>query len=183
MHPPLPDNEYLRRWLEHGQPEEGTHAEWGRLVEASGRLEVPAGQDPKQVWANLEPRLLSDQVEQAAKKSYPASRRWWYAVAAAVAFICVAGITYYYTLSSTTGLSTAYAEQQTLQLPDGSHVHLNADSRLSYTTAGWQEARVLELEGEAYFEVVKGGGFIVRCPQGRSEGAGYSLQCLCPRCL
>jgi len=39
-------------------------------------------------------------------------------------------------------------------LPDGSKVWLNADSRLRYIVDRAAEARTLELEGEAYFEVV-----------------------------
>src|SRR3546814_17700403 len=42
-----------------------------------------------------------------------------------------------------------------LVLPDGSKVHLNAESTLKYPTRFSEHERVVELEGEAFFEVRK----------------------------
>lgn len=53
-----------------------------------------------------------------------------------------------------TVISTAFAEQQTLDLPDGSVVTLNANSTLKFHD-NWNdsETRKVWLEGEAFFEV------------------------------
>ena len=53
-------------------------------------------------------------------------------------------------------IHTAYGEQQTIKLPDGSAVQLNANSNLVYAKS-WkeQEKRKVWLEGEAYFKVEK----------------------------
>ncbi len=45
--------------------------------------------------------------------------------------------------------------RSTMTLPDGSKVWLNADSRLSYNSSFNSHRREVELEGEAYFDVVK----------------------------
>ncbi|SET59083.1 FecR family protein [Hymenobacter actinosclerus] len=45
--------------------------------------------------------------------------------------------------------------QYQLQLPDGSRVWLNADSRLAFPVAFGRRRRVVQLTGEAYFEVAK----------------------------
>ncbi|MBT2557088.1 FecR family protein [Hymenobacter sp. ISL-91] len=45
--------------------------------------------------------------------------------------------------------------QYQLQLPDGSRVWLNADSRLEFPVAFGRRRRVVQLTGEAYFEVAK----------------------------
>jgi len=50
-------------------------------------------------------------------------------------------------------LETARGEQYQVILPDGSHVWLNAASSLKYPVAFTGKARVVELTGEAYFEV------------------------------
>lgn len=52
-----------------------------------------------------------------------------------------------------------------LTLPDGTHVWLNADSRLSYPDAFSGRERVVELQGEAYFDVRhdEAHPFIVKC--------------------
>ena len=49
-----------------------------------------------------------------------------------------------------------YGEWKTIELPDGSTVHLNANSRL-YLADNWEDVanRSVRLEGEAYFEVAK----------------------------
>lgn len=46
-------------------------------------------------------------------------------------------------------------EQRVLMLPDGTQVRLNANSRLSYPARFEKGNRVVELFGEAYFDVVK----------------------------
>lgn len=42
-----------------------------------------------------------------------------------------------------------------IELPDGTRVHLNASSRLTYPLAFEDDRRVVRLEGEAYFEIAK----------------------------
>lgn len=52
----------------------------------------------------------------------------------------------------------------TLSLPDGSHVTLNAGTRLRYDPGAFADTRLVRLEGEAYFDVDHDAGsqFIVR---------------------
>jgi transmembrane sensor len=50
-------------------------------------------------------------------------------------------------------LATARGEQYQVVLPDGTHVWLNAASALKYPVAFSGKQRVVELTGEAYFEV------------------------------
>jgi len=50
---------------------------------------------------------------------------------------------------------TNKGEQTNVILPDGSEVHLNVDSKLSYPTDFGVQNRNLKLEGEAYFDVMR----------------------------
>jgi ferric-dicitrate binding protein FerR (iron transport regulator) len=52
-------------------------------------------------------------------------------------------------------LSTPRGGQYQVMLPDGSKVWLNAASRLKYPTAFNGKERIVELEGQAYFEIAK----------------------------
>jgi len=52
-------------------------------------------------------------------------------------------------------LSTPRGAQYQVELPDGTHVWLNAASTLRYPTAFNGKQRVVEVSGEAYFEVAK----------------------------
>ncbi|GAB3412697.1 FecR family protein [Niabella aquatica] len=61
-------------------------------------------------------------------------------------------------------LSTKKGSKSTLELPDGTKVWLNADTRLTYDKNYGEKTRAVELTGEAYFDVVKDADhpFIVR---------------------
>lgn len=61
-------------------------------------------------------------------------------------------------------LSTKKGSKSTLELPDGTKVWLNADTRLTYDKNYGEKIRAVELTGEAYFDVVKDADhpFIVR---------------------
>lgn len=64
-----------------------------------------------------------------------------------------------------------------LQLSDGSKVWLNANTRLHYPTHFMKEQRIVELEGEAYFEVKKDPlhPFIVQTSQATIQVYGTSF--------
>ncbi|MGN6638718.1 MAG: FecR family protein [Mucilaginibacter sp.] len=71
-------------------------------------------------------------------------------------------------------LETTKGEQYQVVLPDGSHVWLNAASSLKYPVAFTGRERLVELNGEAYFEVAhnKAMPFKVKTPQQIVEDLG-----------
>ncbi|NJL74997.1 MAG: DUF4974 domain-containing protein [Saprospiraceae bacterium] len=60
-------------------------------------------------------------------------------------------------------------------LPDGSKITLNAASKINYNPKTWSKERLVELEGEAFFEVEKGAIFKVLHPKGTVEVLGTSF--------
>lgn len=60
-------------------------------------------------------------------------------------------------------------------LPDSSHLHLNAGSRLTYPARRFTAHRYLQLEGEAFFTVQPGSPFVVETPAGRVEVLGTAF--------
>jgi transmembrane sensor len=74
--------------------------------------------------------------------------------------------------------STPYASKDTIALPDGSTAQLNADSRLSYTENITGTKRILELAGEAFFDVKKGEAFVVQTDNGKVEVLGTQFNVL-----
>lgn len=87
-------------------------------------------------------------TEPAANQSH-----WFTAGAAAIAACLVAAIVLWpATAPQPYSLQTAFGEQQTFDLPDGSRVTLNTDSRMTVTYS--EQERRVELDGgEAFFEV------------------------------
>lgn len=63
----------------------------------------------------------------------------------------------------------------THELPDGSLVILNKDSELTYDSKEFTEKRVLDLAGEAYFEVKRGSTFEVKTTHGMVKVLGTSF--------
>ena len=72
-------------------------------------------------------------------------------------------------------ISTQLAEMKTVNLPDGSVVNLNADTEIAYDKDSWNENRLIELEGEAFFSVEKGSKFQVKTPTGTVAVLGTSF--------
>lgn len=71
--------------------------------------------------------------------------------------------------------ATKAGEQTELTLPDGSTVILNAMSRLSYDADDFAADRELNLDGEAFFKVIKGSSFSVHSSQGDVTVLGTSF--------
>ena len=94
--------------------------------------------------------------------------------AAAATVILLMGLTAFMRFHSVT-LQAPSGQHLSRTLPNGSTVHLNAGTKLSYHPHWWRFARILELEGEAYFEVKPGNRFTVKSPQGATTVLGTSF--------
>lgn len=84
---------------------------------------------------------------------------------AAVILVLLTG-SYFYINSLSSTITTQYAENKEVVLPDASEVLLNADSELSYSEKNWSENRNINLKGEAFFKVAKGKRFTVATDDG-----------------
>ncbi len=99
----------------------------------------------QEIWQQVRPR----------KKIRPL-RRWL--IPAAAALLCVAGAAYLLQKRAADTevwqeLATAAGEQQRIVLPDSTVVYLNGKSTLSYPSQFQGAQRVVQLSGEAFFEV------------------------------
>lgn len=95
---------------------------------------------------------------------------WTLRIAASVTVLVALAVFYFADSSSENLYRTAYGEQHSVLLPDGSEVVLNGNSALRYA-ATWKDTQDREvwIEGEAFFEVthkVNNQKFIVHTPGG-----------------
>ncbi len=90
-------------------------------------------------------------------------RLWWVAAAAASIALLFAGYTYFFGYKT---YSTGIGEKETILLADGSLIEVNANSTISYKRFGWEQDRIVDFEGEAFFDVQPGGNFTVKTSKG-----------------
>ena len=113
----------------------------------------------KESWERLAAKI-NKPAENSFKKSPLIPRRNWLKIAASIAIIIATiwTISIYANQAKLIQTYTNFAENQTIELPDGSIVVLGANSGLAYYD-NFKKAkqREVELEGEAYFKVAKQG--------------------------
>ncbi len=96
-------------------------------------------------------------------------------LAATVALLITGIAGAYYLIGSKTIENNTY-DVASVDLPDGSAVKLNANSRIHFNTSVWKLDRSVNLDaGEAFFDVEKGSVFTVRTPKGDVTVLGTSF--------
>ncbi len=155
------DDTFLARWLNGDlSPEELHEFEQSKEFEDYRKIAMASGQiqsedfDTEALLARIKSKTSG---EKGPKHSANVIRLWPYGIAAAIALLAAFFIFY----NPATIIKTGYGEQQSVVFPDGSSATVNAKSVLSFKDGNWSERRVIDLEGEAYFEVEKGAEFSV----------------------
>ena len=121
----------------------------------------------EEVWKELEAKMQPAPPVRTIRLNFTR-------LSVAAGFLLILGLTAfmrYYTLS----VSTESLVHRIVDLPDGSTVELNANSKLTYYPHWWRIHRILSLEGEAFFDVEKGRKFTVNSAQGKIEVLGTSF--------
>ncbi len=123
------------------------------------------------VW-NVLKEKMDTEVEKEAPV-VPVFSQWArMGIAAAIALLLLAGIgSGFYTVD----IEANAGQTRNIELPDGSKVQLNSETTLSYKPIAWYWNRTATLEGEAFFEVVRGSTFSVTSSQGTTSVLGTSF--------
>lgn len=160
-------------WLAQ-HPEKRKEAEEARLlIQAIAIKETPASQERiDAIWAKIS-QATGQAVAPAARPRLRLARWMGYAAAAALALL----LAFFFLRpdGAFTEMQIPYGQVAQHTLPDGSTVSLNAGATIRYNKNTWAEARQIRLEGEAFFEVKKGGRFLVATPGGEVEVLGTSF--------
>lgn len=185
------DSTFLARWISGDlTPDElidfknsKDYQALNKINEASKLLETPS-YNSAALFNNLLSKINNKQQDKspAVVKLIPT---WVYGVAASI----VLAFGLFYFLNTNNHFETSFSDQLAIVLPDDSKVQLNANSQLDFKSRNWDNNRVLNLEGEAFFDVEKGATFKVLTPQGVVEVLGtefnvisrgdyFEVQCL-----
>jgi transmembrane sensor len=121
----------------------------------------------------LEEILLT--VKYSPKKTRFIKQNWFWAAALIPLFALIyAGFIYFGQMN----ISTEYAENKSIILPDHSEVVLNADSKISFAKRNFNQERSVRISGEAFLKVQKGNGFSIHTPSGVINILGTELNIL-----
>jgi len=159
---------YLAKWLNGDLTEaelsefknSDEYASYKRIADATESLKAPDF-DAETAYTALKNRREFEGPKVVSLLPF----RKFLRVAAAAAILMVGSYFYLNTLDET--ISTSFAENKEISLPDQSEVVLNADSEISYNKSKWEKNRNVNLKGEAFFKVAKGKRFTVATDAGK----------------
>lgn len=131
----------------------------------------------KSLWDKIDAATPTEKTELKGEKQETTvvrsiGRRRWMSYAAAA---CIGLIAFFTLYSPITTIGVGNGEQLAYTLPDNSKVNLNAASTITFKAGDFDGDRIVNLEGEAFFEVEKGQSFKVITPNGTIEVLGTSF--------
>ncbi|MDF4202950.1 FecR family protein [Maribacter sp. SA7] len=168
----LEDNNLIARWMDGRLSEE----EKDQLKE-SGELDaLKTVIDDIDTWKvkpfNVDAGLTKLKEENKTVVPLKNSNKTWLRIAASVAILISFSLVWYLTSTSSTTVATEIAESKTVELPTGSLVELDAASSITYNKNDWKDSRMLNLSGQAFFNVTSGAPFVVKTPTAKVSVLG-----------
>ena len=122
----------------------------------------------EEVWADT----FANLEEKRTKQMYFSNRVKQLSIAATIA-ILIGTVAFFWFHTKT--IHCPAGKHLAVVLPDGSKVHLNASSQVSYKPFTYYLKRELHFEGEAFFEVEKGKKFIVKSEKASTQVLGTTF--------
>ena len=172
------DDSFLGRWLQNSlTPEEQKEFEASKEFEQFDRIiqVVDELQLPEYDKGMAFDKLMTQVKKSPGRKHFQLNTMHIGAVAAAV-FLAVT--LFYIFVGNQPGEErhiTQNTEKEDIKLPDGSTVTLHSASKVSFNQKTWDQKRIVNLEGEAFFEVEKGKKFVVELPCGEVTVLGTTF--------
>ena len=123
------------------------------------------------IWEKIREQGEVDFKKKPQKKK---STLRWLILGTAASLLLIVGYWSRYMLTFDV-YQTAYAESKKVDLPDGSVVHLNADTEIKFCRKTFIEKRIIKLSGEAFFDVEEGSSFVVETDNGDVRVLGTSF--------
>lgn len=134
-------------------------------------MKVNYSKSKEEIWAKMELTIDSKSTKEPSPKVIKLGLMKWSVAAAILALVSLGIFARFYKIS----IDAVKGEFAEHELPDGSTVHLNAETSISYHPYWWSFDRSVSLTGEAFFEVEKGEKFAVISNYGTTEVLGTSF--------
>ena len=152
------DEKTLMEWVKRDPANQISFDEMKMIWEEAIPESIDFSDEQNDIWKNID-NLIEEETVQIEKTQPIVKKLPFYRlrnIAAAVALLVGIGLWWLNTGESETGRLVAYEtinETKDISLPDGSHISLNAHSRLSYHSDF--KVRDVDLVGEAFFEIAR----------------------------
>jgi transmembrane sensor len=131
--------------------------EFEKLSNYMGSLELPEGRTKDDAWKILINKIESTEQTIATVRHFPL--KTVLSIAASVIIIFGSWLAFrYFSLYS---VSASNGQTADIVLPDNSRLKLNSGTTIKYNKYRWKNNRHVLINGEAFFDVVKGNEFIV----------------------
>lgn len=131
-----------------------------KILSRASEMEVPATVPKEEALRRLKLRIENSSGPRTIELNPARKMRWIYSVAASI--LVLFGVWSAFSYFGTTNIVAPKGQQTEYQLPDGSMVSINAESKISFRKSSFNKKRLLTLEGEAFFNVKKGSSFVVK---------------------
>jgi transmembrane sensor len=142
------------------------------ILDNASRLRVPSGRTAEEALTLLKARIARGEAVFSGEKDFQIVD-WVSSIAAGL--LLLLAIWQIGFNPSRDRIVAQKGSHEEYRLPDGSDVSLNADSRISFNNRNFNNNRHVSLDGEAFFNVIKGSDFIVSTPAGDVKVLGTSF--------
>lgn len=139
--------------------------------EVFDKMKINYSESKQDIWAKLDERIELTGPKESVPKVIKMGLLKWSIAAAILVLVGLGVFAKFYEVN----VSVSNGEFAEHKLPDGSTVHLNAATSISYHPYWWNFQREVNLSGEAFFEVKKGEKFSVISDYGTTEVLGTSF--------
>lgn len=130
---------------------------------------VPEGRTTEQAWQEVQRKIAQGENRPKVVKF-----SWKPMVSVAAAAAVIISLVMFWPNHELKTVACALGKTEAVSLPDASVVTLNAGSEITFSD-DWSKDRLIELKGQAFFEVTKGSKFSVVTPNGSVEVLGTSF--------
>lgn len=146
----------VRNWLNHSGDNQKLYTDLKEIWLTTGISENSDAYNTEKAISNFKAK-----ISKVSKKVKTFRLSEFLKYAAIIVLLISLPILYYYGKNGSqldetyTTISCAFGDKTTIVLPDGSIVHLNSGSKLTFNNNFKSKYRLVSLEGEAYFTVTK----------------------------
>jgi transmembrane sensor len=146
----------------------------GRILEHTSQYKVPFAISKEEALRQLKNKIASGTASGHQKSALKIRPVLWTATIAAT-MLLLFGVWYLLIHKPLLDIVAGKGQHTEYQLPDGSQVSLNAESKISYDKNHFIQKRLVHMDGEAFFKIRKGKTFTITTDLGEIQILGTSF--------